>query len=91
MYSCLPLSQGVSFLGICVQEMKQVGNSKCFGGWVQRFTHNSTALNCEMTFSVFLPSVAAERKVSVNLGQYLDIFVSDFPRVGVVFPVWADM
>jgi len=45
--------------------LKQVGNSKCFGGWVQRFTHNSTALNCEMTFSVYLPPAASERKVSV--------------------------
>jgi len=32
---------------------------------VQRFTHNSTALNCEMTFSVYLPPAASERKVSV--------------------------
>ncbi|WP_428943533.1 S-formylglutathione hydrolase [Pantoea sp. FN060301] len=26
-----------------------------FGGWQQRYRHRSVALNCEMTFSIFLP------------------------------------
>ncbi|MGI2261524.1 alpha/beta hydrolase-fold protein [Shewanella sp. GXUN23E] len=36
---------------------------KCFGGWIKRFNHNSTVLNCEMTFSIFLPPAAAKTQV----------------------------
>jgi len=45
--------------------MKRVGNSKCFGGWVQRFSHPSSTLKCEMHFSVFLPAEAETKKVGV--------------------------
>jgi len=45
--------------------IKRTSNNKCFGGWVQRFTHQSTSLNCEMTFSVFLPPMIEESKVPV--------------------------
>lgn len=35
----------------------------CFGGKQIRFTHQSTVLNCEMQFSVFLPPQAQSNKV----------------------------
>ncbi|XKG61886.1 S-formylglutathione hydrolase [Caenispirillum salinarum] len=40
--------------------MSIVAENKCFGGWHKRYTHRSTALNCAMTFAVFLPPGAAE-------------------------------
>lgn len=35
--------------------LKQIGNQKCFNGWQQRFSHTSNTLNCDMTFSIYLP------------------------------------
>ena len=35
--------------------MEKIGDSKCFGGWQQRFSHRSDTLDCDMTFSVYLP------------------------------------
>ncbi len=32
--------------------------SKCFDGWQRRYQHRSTALNCDMVFSVYLPPQA---------------------------------
>lgn len=29
--------------------------TKSFGGWVKRYQHYSTALNCQMTFTIYLP------------------------------------
>tara|TARA_B100000686_G_C16799104_1_gene984575 strand:+ start:3703 stop:4539 length:837 start_codon:yes stop_codon:yes gene_type:complete len=43
--------------------MKKISENKCFGGSVQVWEHASRALNCDMKFSIFLPSQAAERKV----------------------------
>lgn len=34
-------------------------SSKCFGGEQLRFSHQSVSCSCEMTFSVFLPSMAS--------------------------------
>ncbi|MCL2914295.1 S-formylglutathione hydrolase [Shewanella corallii] len=31
---------------------------KCFGGWVKRFSHRSSVLNCDMSFSLYLPPQA---------------------------------
>ncbi|EKV28055.1 S-formylglutathione hydrolase [Caenispirillum salinarum AK4] len=42
------------------EELSIVAENKCFGGWHKRYTHRSTALNCAMTFAVFLPPDAAE-------------------------------
>ena len=35
--------------------MENISNNKCFGGWLKRYSHQSTSLNCEMKFSIFLP------------------------------------
>ena len=40
-----------------------VQEQKCFGGRQVRYQHASAVLNCEMQFSVFLPSQAATKKV----------------------------
>lgn len=39
--------------------------NKCFGGEQLQFTHPSSACNCTMTFSIFLPPQARDRKVPV--------------------------
>lgn len=36
---------------------------KCFGGWVKRFSHRSSVLNCDMAFSLFLPPQAEDGPV----------------------------
>ncbi len=41
----------------------KVSEQHCFGGKQIRFTHQSTVLNCEMQFSVFLPPQAETAKV----------------------------
>ena len=38
--------------------MQQISVNKMFGGQQGRYQHDSKTLNCEMAFSVFLPSVA---------------------------------
>ena len=38
--------------------MKKLSVNKCFGGQQGRYQHQSKVLNCEMVFSVYLPSVA---------------------------------
>ncbi|MEO3991074.1 S-formylglutathione hydrolase [Pseudocitrobacter cyperus] len=35
--------------------MELLEEHRCFEGWQQRWRHDSTALNCAMTFSIFLP------------------------------------
>ncbi|PCI85212.1 MAG: S-formylglutathione hydrolase [Hyphomicrobiales bacterium] len=35
--------------------MENISNNKCFGGWLKRYKHRSDVLNCEMSFSIFLP------------------------------------
>lgn len=45
--------------------MKQIESIKEFGGWLNRFEHESTSCNCTMTFSVYLPPKAATEKVPV--------------------------
>ncbi|HYH19203.1 MAG TPA: S-formylglutathione hydrolase [Azospirillum sp.] len=35
-----------------------VSENKCFGGWHRRYRHPSAAVNCAMTFAVFLPPQA---------------------------------
>ncbi|MGB0847424.1 MAG: S-formylglutathione hydrolase [Thiolinea sp.] len=43
--------------------MKQIESIKEFGGWLNRYTHDSSSCNCEMTFSVYLPPQAENEKV----------------------------
>ncbi len=38
--------------------LEQVANNKCFGGEQLQYTHDSNVLNCNMRFSIFLPSIA---------------------------------
>jgi S-formylglutathione hydrolase len=43
--------------------MEQIEKVKEFGGYLTRYTHDSTVCNCKMNFSVYLPPQAAEKKV----------------------------
>ncbi|BAO43166.1 S-formylglutathione hydrolase [Thiolapillus brandeum] len=43
--------------------MKQIESIKEFGGFLNRYVHPSSSCHCDMTFSVFLPSVAQNEKV----------------------------
>jgi len=43
--------------------MKQVSETRCFGGRQLRFEHDSKVLNCAMQFSVFLPLRAEKTEV----------------------------
>jgi S-formylglutathione hydrolase len=46
-----------------MSEIKLVEENKMFGGWVKRYSHQSTTLNCEMIFAIFLPAQAESKKV----------------------------
>lgn len=43
--------------------MKQISETRCFGGRQLRFEHDSKVLNCAMQFSVFLPLRAEKTEV----------------------------
>lgn len=43
--------------------MKEINAHRCFGGWQRRFTHDSAACACAMTFSVYLPPAAESAPV----------------------------
>ena len=43
--------------------MKQIESIKEFGGWLNRYEHQSASCHCTMTFSVYLPPQAATEKV----------------------------
>ena len=45
--------------------MEQISSYRCFGGQQMRYSHASGALDCEMTFSIFLPPQAQEGPVPV--------------------------
>lgn len=45
--------------------MKQIERIKEFGGWLERWQHESTSCHCTMTFSVYLPPQAATQKLPV--------------------------
>jgi S-formylglutathione hydrolase len=45
--------------------MKQVERIKEFGGWLERWQHESTACHCTMTFSIYLPPQAATQQLPV--------------------------
>lgn len=45
--------------------MKQIESVKEFGGWLNRYEHQSSSCNCTMTFSVYLPPQAETEKVPV--------------------------
>ena len=43
--------------------MKQIESIKEFGGWLNRYQHESSSCNCTMTFSVYLPPKAQTERV----------------------------
>jgi S-formylglutathione hydrolase len=43
--------------------MKEIESIKESGGYLNRYTHESTACQCEMTFSVYLPPASRDEKV----------------------------
>ncbi len=43
--------------------MKQIESVKEFGGWLKRYTHDSSSCHCPMTFSVYLPPQAEDSPV----------------------------
>ncbi len=43
--------------------MKQIERVKEFGGWLNRYEHQSASCHCNMTFSVYLPPLAETEKV----------------------------
>ncbi|MCW8941709.1 MAG: alpha/beta hydrolase-fold protein, partial [Gammaproteobacteria bacterium] len=43
--------------------MQQIESIKEFGGYLNRYSHQSDCCHCEMTFSVYLPPQAAAGKV----------------------------
>lgn len=45
--------------------MQRTEHIKEFGGWLDRYRHNSDACNCSMRFSIYLPPRAAEERVPV--------------------------
>lgn len=44
------------------QELNLVASNQCFAGLQQQYTHYSSALNCDMRFSVYLPPAAAQNQ-----------------------------
>ncbi len=45
--------------------MEQIGVNKCFDGRQLRYSHSSSVLGCDMTFSIFLPPQVERGKVPV--------------------------
>ncbi|NMP17422.1 S-formylglutathione hydrolase [Thalassotalea sp. Y01] len=45
--------------------MEKLSDIKCFSGRQLRYKHDAATLNCEMTFSIFLPSQATQKSVPV--------------------------
>jgi len=41
-------------------QLKEIAANRCFGGRQLRYSHASSALDCDMTFSIFLPPHAEE-------------------------------
>lgn len=42
-----------------------IASNKCFGGWLKRYKHHSTATRTEMIFAIYLPPQAQTEKVPV--------------------------
>lgn len=50
--------QQMSATSSVTSSANEVSANRCFGGWQKRFSHQSSVLNCEMYFSVYLPPAA---------------------------------
>ncbi len=46
-----------------MSQLTEIAAYKCFGGWLKRYKHHSTSLNCEMIFAAYLPPQAETQKV----------------------------
>ena len=46
-----------------INTLTEIAATKCFGGWLKRYKHPSTSLNCDMIFAVYLPPQAETQKV----------------------------
>ncbi|EIK46794.1 carboxylesterase [Cellvibrio sp. BR] len=45
--------------------LTNIASNKSFGGWIKRYKHHSTSLNCDMVFAIYLPPQAETRTVPV--------------------------
>ena len=45
--------------------LENISSNKSFGGWNKQFTHNSSVLNCDMRFAIYLPPQAEQGNVPV--------------------------
>lgn len=45
--------------------MEKIDEHRAFGGWQRRYTHRSSACNCDMTFALYLPPQAEQAPVPV--------------------------
>lgn len=43
--------------------MELLSRTKCFGGWLQRFRHSSSAVNGDMVFAIYLPPASETQPV----------------------------
>lgn len=48
-----------------IERAKKIESIKEFGGWLERWQHESETCHCTMTFSVYLPPQAATQKLPV--------------------------
>lgn len=46
-----------------MSDIKQIASVKTGGGFLNRYQHESTSLNCTMTFAVFLPAASEQQSV----------------------------
>ncbi|WP_289623304.1 S-formylglutathione hydrolase [Spartinivicinus marinus] len=46
-------------------QLEIISQNKVHGGWLKRYQHHSDVLNCDMTFTLFLPPQAEEQAVPV--------------------------
>jgi S-formylglutathione hydrolase len=43
--------------------LTSISSTKSFGGWIKRYQHHSSSLNCDMVFAIYLPPQAETRPV----------------------------
>jgi len=48
-----------------MSEIKELSASKAFGGWVKRYSHQSSIVNTEMRFYVYIPPQATKAPAPV--------------------------
>ena len=53
------------------ESIKCIASNRSFGGWHKRYTHQSSTLNCEMTFAVYLPPQAEDGGAALPVMYWL--------------------